>query len=63
MVYSRFVISIFVLHRLNEFQFPLLDPAHCGTESEQKVSNASLFVLFSLFILYPFMQILDLLTK
>ena len=63
MVYSRFVISIFVLYRHQEFQFPLLDPAHCGTESEQQVSNASLILLFSLFILYPFMQILDHSTK
>ena len=29
-----------------EFQFPLLDAAHCETESEHQVSNGSMMGLF-----------------
>ena len=47
------------VYRHQEFQFPLLDAAHCGTESEHQVSNGSLIGLFSLLILSPFTQILN----
>ena len=47
-------------YRHQEFQFPLLDAAHCGTESEHQVSNGSLIGLFSLFILSHFTRILNL---
>ena len=35
----------------HEFQFPLLDTAHCVAENQHQVSNGSLIGLFSLFIL------------
>ena len=50
-------------YKHQEFQFPLLDAVHCGTESEHQVSNGSLIGLFSLFILSPFTRILELRTK
>ena len=49
--------------RHQEFQYPLLDAAHYGTQSENQVSNGSLMGLFSLFILSPFTRILELSTK
>ena len=52
-----------IKYKHQEFQFPLLDAAHCGTESEHQVSNGSLIGLFSLFILSPFTRILELRTK
>ena len=64
---TKRVLSWFVRkrskYRHQESQFLLLEAAHCGTESEHQVSNASLIVLFSLFIFYPLMQILELRTK
>ena len=36
------------VYKHQEFQFPLLDAAHCGTESEHQASNGSLIGLFSL---------------
>ena len=47
------------VYKHQEFQFPLLDAAHCGTESEHQVSNGNLIGLFSLFILSHFTQILE----
>ena len=47
------------VYRHQEFQFPLLDAAHCGTESKHQVSNGSLIGLFSL-ILSHFTRILNL---
>ena len=49
--------------RHQESQFPLVDAAHCGTESEQQVSNGSLIRFLSLFILSPFTWMLELSTK
>ena len=49
-------------YKHQEFQFPLLDAVHCGTESEHQVSYGSLIGLFFLFILSPFTQILELST-
>ena len=51
------------VYRHQEFQFPLLDAAHCGTESEHQVSNGSLIGLFSLFVFSPFTRMLELCTK
>ena len=51
------------IYKHQEFQFPLLDAAHCGTESEHQVSDGSLIGMFSLFILSPFTRILELCTK
>ena len=50
-------------YKHQEFQFPLLDAAQCGTESEHQVSNGSLIGLFSFFTLSPFTRILELSTK
>ena len=40
-----------MLNRHQEFQIPLLDAAHCGTESEHQVFNGSILGLISIFIL------------
>ena len=55
--------GILWIYKHQEFQFPLLDATHCGTESEHQVSNGSLIGLFSFFILSPFTRILELCTK
>ena len=58
--YLKIVLSVY---KHQEFQFPLLDAAHCGTESEHQVSNGNLNGMFSFFILSPFTRILELCTK
>ena len=50
-------------YRHQEFQFPVLDAVHCGTESEHQVSNGSLIGLFSVFILSPFTRVLEFRTN
>ena len=50
-------------YRHQEFQFPLWDVVHGGTESEPQLSNGSHIRLFSLFILSPFTRILELIAK
>ena len=62
----RLFVSAFstvLVYKHQEFQFPLLDAAHCVTESEHQVSNGSLIGLFSLFLLSSFTRILELRTK
>ena len=52
------------LYRHQEFQFPLFDAVHCGTESEHQLSYGSLIELSSvLLVLFPFTQILQFNTK
>ena len=59
-----FATSVVTLvYRHQEFQFPLLNAAHCGTESEHQCSNGSVIGLFSLFILSPFTRIWEPCTK